>query len=398
MSYELTPLLTLIAALLTIELGKLIHRALPVLDRGSIPPAVTAGLLVSLALAAVRAGGGLDVRLHAPTRDLLLLAFFATIGFGAHLVQLLRAGRSVFAVCLAITVVMLAQNALGVGLAWLWGEPASLGLFLGSISFLGGHGTAAAWAAAPAARDLAGAFEVGIAAATLGLVLGGMVAGPVAARLARAQPGKGLSETLYAADNAPAAERISPLSSDRWLLPLLWILGALALGPLLQRWLADTTGLALPGFLAALLAAVGITTLGDLFRRPIDTEVTDLVGHIALRLFLAMALMGLDWAALMRNLPLIVTASLLQAALVVAVASLLVLPLLGRDRDAAAVAGGFIGYSLGAMPVGLAVMRRFNQHFGPTPHGLLAFTLAASLYTDTANALLLATLFGWLTP
>jgi ESS family glutamate:Na+ symporter len=48
------------------------------------------------------------------------------------------------------------------------------------------------------------------------------------------------------------------------------------------------------------------------------------------------------------------------------------------------------------MPVGLAVMRRLNTTFGDTPRALLAITLAASLYTDTANALILAAFFRWL--
>jgi ESS family glutamate:Na+ symporter len=68
----------------------------------------------------------------------------------------------------------------------------------------------------------------------------------------------------------------------------------------------------------------------------------------------------------------------------------------GRDRDAAAAAGGFMGFALGAMPVGLAVMRRLNQRFGDTPRALLGITLAASLFQDTANALLLTVAFRWL--
>jgi ESS family glutamate:Na+ symporter len=41
-------------------------------------------------------------------------------------------------------------------------------------------------------------------------------------------------------------------------------------------------------------------------------------------------------------------------------------------------------------------MRRLNQHFGDTPRALLGITLAASLFQDTANALLLTLAFRWL--
>src|SRR6185295_3797103 len=67
--------------------------------------------------------------------------------------------------------------------------------------------------------------------------------------------------------------------------------------------------------------------------------------------------------------------------------------LFGRGREGAAATGGFIGFSLGAMPVGLAVMRRLNARFGDTPRALLAITLAASLFTDTANALIITIFF-----
>ena len=46
--------------------------------------------------------------------------------------------------------------------------------------------------------------------------------------------------------------------------------------------------------------------------------------------------------------------------------------------------------------MGLAVMRRLNTRYGDTPRALLAVTLAASLFPDTANALALAALFAWL--
>ena len=52
--------------------------------------------------------------------------------------------------------------------------------------------------------------------------------------------------------------------------------------------------------------------------------------------------------------------------------------------------------ALGAMPVGLAVMRRLNLRYGETPRALLGITIAASLFQDTANAVLLTIAFRWL--
>jgi ESS family glutamate:Na+ symporter len=395
MKVELAGVWTLLAALVTIELGKRINRLAPWIERGNIPPAVTAGLLLSLVLAGLRAKGVLDVKFATAPRDVLLLVFFASLGFGAHIGRLASAGKGALVICLAITAAILAQNLAGVALARAFGATPATGLFMGSIAYLGGHGTATAWANAPEGEAVARAFEIGIGSATLGLVLGGLVAGPVSVWLATRSSAQARHATVYeGAAPAPSAQEPA-FSSDRWIPCLLWILACLAVGP----WVRDAAaGLEFkkPTFLAVLLTGVLITNAADAVRRPLDTEVTDLVGTIALRIFLAIAMLTLDWAALVEKLPMLLAGAAVQVAVTVLIAVLVVYTLFGRDREAAAASGGFIGFSLGAMPVGLAVMRRLNTTFGETPRALLAITLAASLYTDTANALILAALFRWL--
>jgi len=110
---------------------------------------------------------------------------------------------------------------------------------------------------------------------------------------------------------------------------------------------------------------------------PLDTDVTDLIGTVALRIFLAIAMLSLDWVSLFEHIPMLLTAAAVQVVTTVIIAVLLVYTLFGRGREGAAATGGFIGFSLGAMPVGLAVMRRLNARFGDTPRALLAITLAA---------------------
>jgi glutamate:Na+ symporter, ESS family len=395
---ELSGIWTLLLALATISLGRWFNSRLDWLDRSNIPPAVSAGLVVSLLLAVLRANGVIDVQLATGPRDVLLLVFFASLGFAAHLGRLASAGRTALIVCAAIVAIILLQNVTGVLVAQAFGEPARLGLFMGSIAFVGGHGTATAWAASPQAAALTGAFEVGIGSATLGLIFGGLVAGPVAAVLmARSKAAETTAAVAAVQPSGPTSPtRDAPFSSDRWLPCLFWILLCLGLGALLKEWIKRTSGVDLPAFLTAMLVGVVLTNLADLLRRPLDTEVTDLIGTLALRIFLAIALLSLDWAALLAHLPMVLTATAVQIVAVIAVAVGLLYLLDGRDRDAAAAAGGFMGFALGAMPVGLAVMRRLNQRFGDTPRALLGITLAASLFQDTANALLLTAAFRWL--
>jgi ESS family glutamate:Na+ symporter len=56
-----------------------------------------------------------------------------------------------------------------------------VGLLAGTVSLVGGHGTAIAWAPIFAERyGIANAIEIGIACATMGLILASLMGGPIA--------------------------------------------------------------------------------------------------------------------------------------------------------------------------------------------------------------------------
>jgi ESS family glutamate:Na+ symporter len=395
----LNELFTLILAILAILLGIAMNARSARLRASNIPPAVLGGLVFACAFAALHAALGLDIEFAGGNRAALLLIFFVGLGLAAKFSGLRHGGIQVAGLCVVIAFMVLAQNSVGVALAKAFGMAPSLGLFIGSIPLLGGHGTAAAWSQAPEAEGLTGAFELGIAAATLGLVAGGLVAGPAATALARvARETPAASEASVAAP-MPAAESGASiadlLSSDRWLRALLLIAAALAIGQGLQ-WIAARMSVTVPAFLTAMFGGVILTNLADLVRHPVDHELADLISTVALRLFLAMAMLSLKLWALLAFVGLLSAMLVAQICIVVLAAALLVFPLMGRDRQAAVAAGGFMGFALGAMPVGLGTMRRLQETLGPAPRAFLVITLAASLFADAANAIGIGTMFALL--
>jgi len=324
-TFHLDSAWTLAAAVATILLGMRLHRAWPALERANIPPSVSAGLLLSVLLTLLRAGGVADVRLAPEPRGVLLLVFFASAIVMPHMYHMTFTEnlnpRAIVSASWGLPLLLL----LGLLLARAFGQPAALGLFVGSAAYIGGHGTATAWASAV---PVAGALEVGLGGATLGLVLGSLLAGPVAAWLMRGQAGAthptpatqaGGQDTLPDAHDAAAPVRGAPFSSDRWLPPLLGLLVCVAAGPGLTAWLGHAAGWQVPTFLVVLLAAVALTNGADLLRRPFDTQASDLVGTVALRVFLAMAMLTLDWAELAEHLPLLLSGALVQAAITSAI-------------------------------------------------------------------------------
>jgi ESS family glutamate:Na+ symporter len=260
------------------------------------------------------------------------------------------------------------------------------------VPFLGGHGTTVAWAEAEQAVGLPHALEIGMVCATFGLVAGAIVSGIVGTRLARraAQEPGGAAQPEVATAEWPR----SPFDSDRWITVLLWLALSIGLG-LAARPLANAAfGTNLPAFLAVLLAAVLVTNLADLLKLDIDLQGADLVGTLALRVFLAIAMLGLQLTAVGDSVGLIAAAVTAQVALTVLIAVVFVSPLL-KGRDGAIGAAGFIGFGLGAMPVGLAAMKRLALKYGDAPRAFLIITLAASLFTDTANALIVQSFLTW---
>jgi ESS family glutamate:Na+ symporter len=389
MTIELNEQWTGVAALLTILLGMRINRAVPVFATYSIPPAVTGGLLIALLLALSGATLQWKVTFAESLRNALLLIFFAALGLTARFRRLRTGGVAVAGLCVLIALLAALQSVAGAVIAHLFGRPPALGVFLGSVPFLGGHGTTVAWAETQLASGLPHALEIGMVCATIGLVAGAVVSGVVgtrlAARAARAPSGAAAEEPA----EPPWPQ--SPFDSDRWIAAVLWIALAVALGLAARPIAAETFGTTVPAFLAVLLAAVVLTNVADLGHRPVDLVAIDLIGTLALRVFLAIAMLGLQLVAVGDSMAMILTAAAMQVVLVYAIAVLAVYPLL-KGRDGAVGAAGFVGFGLGAMPVGLAAMKRLTINYGDAPRAFLVITLAASLFTDTANALIVQAL------
>jgi ESS family glutamate:Na+ symporter len=392
MTIALNELWTGVAALATILLGVRINRWVPPLTQYSIPPAVTGGLSIAVLLAVLGAAFDFRLTFGEALRNALLLIFFAALGLTAKFRRLKSGGTAVAGLCVLIAVLAIAQSAAGVAIATAFGKPAGLGVFLGSVAFLGGHGTTVAWADSELAANLPFALEIGMVCATLGLVAGAIVSGIVGTKL--------VEHAARAPDAAAVAEAPEPewpqgaLDSDRWIMVLLWLAISIGLGLAARPAVNAALGATVPTFLAVLLAAVAVTNVADLARRRIDLAGADLIGTLALRVFLAIAMLGLQLGAVGDSVGMIAVAAVVQIAITALLAVFLFYPGM-KGRDGAIGAAGFVGFGLGAMPVGLSAMKRLALKYGDAPKAFLVITLAASLFTDTANALVVQAFLGW---
>jgi ESS family glutamate:Na+ symporter len=180
------PFLSVTVAIVVLFIGKALNGRIGMLREYNIPEPVTGGLLFALAFGVVYAVSGIKISFELTARDVLLVYFFTTIGMNARFSDLRTGGRPLV-ILLVITVAFrFVQNLVAVGAAWLMGFRPVAGLLAGSISLLGGHGTAIAWAPVLAnEHGVAKALEVGVVCATAGLVMASLAGGPVACYLVR---------------------------------------------------------------------------------------------------------------------------------------------------------------------------------------------------------------------
>jgi glutamate:Na+ symporter, ESS family len=398
---------TLALASVVLFAGYGIRRRVPVLDRYNIPAPVVGGFLFAAASLAARQAGWVTFQFDTTLQAPLMIAFFTTVGLGASLALLKVGGPQVIVFWILASVLAGVQDVVGVGLARLLGVHPFLGLIAGSITMTGGHGTGAAFGQVMETQyGFAGAVPLAVAAATFGLVSGGLIGGPIGTRLIRRyHPAKvGQAVTIQASvvsseyqslDQEIDTEPAGAAPTAYTLLKVLTIvLVAMWAGGLLSGWLGGY--LTLPAYIGAMLVAALIRNgaeLSGLAR--IEQRTIDDIGTIALSLFLAMALMSLRlWELVDLALPMLAILAV-QVSLMGAFAYYVTFRVMGRDYDAAVMAGGHCGFGLGATPNAVANMEALVERFGPAPRAFLVLPMVGAFFIDFTNGLIITAFLNW---
>jgi len=261
------------------------------------------------------------------------------------------------------------------------------------VSMTGGHGTALGFAGDLEAAGLPAAAVVGMAAATFGLVCGGLIGGPVGGRLIRRRdlrPDADAHTHLEASrvgDSGILSDfRLLAGFGRRFLLHLLLLLACLKAGAWVSYFIQHT-GITFPVYMGAMLLGVTVRNLMDWGNRKwADTEIIDTLSSVSLGIFLAIAMMSLNLMELANTaLPMLIILAV-QVAVVALYSRFLTFRLMGRDFDAAVMAGGHCGFGLGATPNAVANMKALVESFGPAPRAFLVVPVVGAFLIDFVNA------------
>lgn len=364
------------------------------LRRFNIPEPVTGGLAMALVVLAIYLFTGIEISFELNTRDFLLVLFFAGIGLNARFSDLLAGGEPLILLAILTVLAILFQNVIGVIGASVFGFPAQTGVMFGSAALIGGHGTAIAWAPDVAAvTGLDNVAELGVAVATLGLVLAALIGGPIAGHLIsryKLIPNRPDEvNTVGLTDDPDGGTAINHMSIMR---VLFYLNIAIILGYALHNTLI-AAGIKLPLFVPCLIMGIVIANLRAILfpqARPVTrTRSLALISEFSLGAFLAMSLMSLQlWTIADLGITIAVI-MLAQTVFTVIFVRYLLFPLMGRGYRAAVLAAGFGGFALGATPTAIANMTAVTKRYGPSPIAFVILPLVSAFIVDIANAVII---------
>jgi ESS family glutamate:Na+ symporter len=154
-------------------------------------------------------------------------------------------------------------------------------------------------------------------------------------------------------------------------------------------------GLFLPLFVPCLIVGILLSNLLPRkgawlpFGWPARTPAVDLIAEISLGAFLAMSLMTIQFWTLVDLAGPLLLILFAQFLLSLLINLFLVFPLLGGTYDAAVIAAGFSGFTLGSTPTAMANMTAVTQKFGPSSKAFIVLPLVSAFFIDLLNAVLI---------
>lgn len=398
---ELDFVQTLAFAGVALLLGEGLRRLVPVLGRYNLPAPVLGGLAVAVAVLIARSQGTTLVSFDTTLQSPLMIAFFTTIGFGASLSLLKVGGPQVLRFFLIATVFAVVQNLVGIALALGFGLHPLFGVLAGSVTLTGGPATGLAFAPLFEEAGVVGASSVAIAVAIGGIVMGGLVGGPVGTVLIergrletpRDQRDRRGGRVAPALVETEVETTLPPGTEDDDAWPVVRNLVAILVAMWIGHWVSQgfaALGMTLPAYIGAMLVAAAIRNLDDatgwfgLSHRFINT-----FGIVTLTLFLVMALMTLKlWELAGLVLPLLAIL-VVQVVIAALAAAWPVYRAMGRNYESAVMSGGFVGFMLGTTANAMAVMRALVERYGPAPRAFLVAPIVGAFFIDFTNAIII---------
>ena len=387
--YQFNYMMTLGIAACVIFLGHWMVRHSKFLQKYCIPAPVVAGLVVSIILSIVRGMHIVNITFDMTNiQDLSQNIFFMCVGYGFSAKLLKKAGGKLtamiaIAACLLITL----QNVVGLVVGHFIGLDPLLSLLCSSASMSGGVGTAGAFGPIWEAMGAQDATTVGVAAGTLGNVMGSLIGCPVAVYLIRkhnlkSDPNDKPERELLTAK----PEIVNSRMITSWGLILLIV----AFGLPFYLIFDNIPMIEMPKFIGCLFAGAIVRNIIEAMGKDTYTAEFDAQEHMWLELYLALTLMKIDFIKLLPVAGKMGIILLAQALLIVLFGIFVSFNMFGRDYGAAVMTAGNIGWGCGAGSNAVANEKAIMDEYGWHNIAWVLYPSFAVIIDDIYNPIFLS--------
>jgi len=388
---ELDSRQTIIVGILVLFLGKYLNQRIKCLRQYNIPEPVTGGIIASVFFAILYFLFDLNIEFSNHYRDILLVVFFTSIGLSTEFRNIIKGGKLLFLLTILAIVFLFLQNYAGILTALLLNNNPNTGILSGSAALQGGHGNIVAWAPILESEyGVINAIEIGMTFATFGLILGGILGGPIAKYLIqkhKLEPENNSEITI-----GTKHDKNLTIDFNSMLIVILMISLSIGLGIHLNN-LVGYIGFTLPLFVTCMFGGVVLANIVPLIipklKCPTNSPTLAIVSDLSLGLFLAMAMMSLKFWEIGDQALFIFVSMLVQVLTIILFSIFIVFRVLGKNYDSAVITAGYIGSALGATPTAMANMAAVTQRYGPSPLAFVVIPIVAAFIIQVSNAVVI---------
>ncbi len=395
---EINNFVSFTLAIILLFIGKVVLERSALLRRYSIPEAVVGGFVAAFVVSVMYFAADTKVTFALDSQPFLLLYFFAGIGLKSDVRDLVTGGRALAVMIALVAVFIVMQNLLGMGVAAALGMDPKAGLMTGSVSLTGGLGTTVAWGPTFIEQlGITNAVELGVAASTLGLIAACIIGGPSATYLINRHK----IETSHDDDldiGQPNDDHHQTVDSYGVLWAWLWLNVALILGYFFNMGL-EAMSVNMPLFVSCLVAGILLGNVGRYGFPKVTWPGADLglalISDISLGMFLVMSLMSMQLWELKGSVVFLAVAMTLQILMALAFAVWVVFRTLGKNYEAAMIAAGFSGLTLGTTATAIVSMTAVSKQYGAAHRAFLLVPLVGGFFIGVINAVVINVLISW---
>ena len=394
-SFKFEYLCSLGFAAIVIFLGRWMVAHSSALKKFAIPAPVVSGLLFSIVIAIIKGSGIMAIKFDVATiKDLCQNLFFLCVGFGFSYKLLRKAGGKLcIKIAVAACVLITLQDVVGVLVGKVIGLHPLLALQCSSSAMSGGVGTASAFGPI-FIKDFGApdsATTVGVAAGTMGNIMGSLIGGPVAAFLISRH---GLKSDPNDKPDAEMTGSVPELNNGRMVSSFALCLLAAALGMPIYCLLDNIPGIEMPKFIGCLFAGAIVRNIMEACNIQFNTPEVDAIEHMFLELYLALVLMTIDITALAPVAGQMGVILITQAILVALFGIFVSFNMFGRDYGAAVMTAGNCGWGCGSGPNAVANEKAVMDQYGWHNVAWVLYPSFAVIIDDIYNPIFLSIFAG----